>query len=96
MLCQCLTFLTISGMIICALGLAEEESTFWRFPLNRDSFRAGHWVQLSGPVMSLLFVVTFEHLPPSLLIYSWCNLKVCRPLFSKILIYLKYKFINMI
>lgn len=79
-LCQCLTFLTISVMIICALGLAEE-STFWRFSLKGDSFRTGHWIQLSGHVISLLFVATFQHLPPSLFIYSWCNLKVWRSLF---------------
>lgn len=65
-LCQCLTFLTISIMTVCALCLAEE-STFWRFSLNGDSLRAGHWIQLSRHVISLLFVATFEHLP--LIIY---------------------------
>lgn len=50
--CQCLAFLTISAMIICALALAEE-STFWRFSLNGDSFIAGYWIQLSGHVMSV-------------------------------------------
>lgn len=94
-LCECLTFLTISVMIVCALGLAEE-CTFWRFSLKETHLELDTGFSFEACDVTCLWVPLNIYLSHDLFIYSWFNLKVCRPLFLKIIIYFKYKYIFMI